>query len=81
MMQFTAGQWAVIALLFIAGWLLGLMSRSGGGKWRREYEREREAHAALRRDYNARVAAHAAASTTAVAPSADYVPPAADSHF
>ncbi len=54
---FTVTQWAIIALVFVAGWFLGLASHSGGRKWRERYVAEREAHAAARRDADARVAA------------------------
>ena len=56
-MNFTVNQWAILALVLVLGWLLGLMSRSGGGKWRRDYERERAEHAKLRAEHDARVAA------------------------
>lgn len=42
MMSFTANQLAVVALALVLGWLLGLLSRSGGGKWRREAADERK---------------------------------------
>jgi predicted flap endonuclease-1-like 5' DNA nuclease len=42
-MGFTANQWAILALVLILGWLLGLLSRSGGARWRRSYEEERVA--------------------------------------
>jgi hypothetical protein len=53
MPAFTTNQWAVVALVLVAGWLLGLMSRSGSGKWRRAYDDEHANHLALRRDYDA----------------------------
>ena len=40
-MGFTANQWAILALVLILGWLIGLLSRSGGARWRRSYEDER----------------------------------------
>ncbi|USI72268.1 hypothetical protein [Sphingomonas morindae] len=43
MMGFTANQWAILVLVLVLGWLLGLVSRSGGGRWRRQYEIERAA--------------------------------------
>ncbi len=52
MPEFTTNQWAVVALVFVAGWLLGLMNRSGS-RWRREYDREREEHRALKREHEA----------------------------
>jgi predicted flap endonuclease-1-like 5' DNA nuclease len=42
-MGFTANQWAILALVLVLGWLLGLLSRSGGGRWRRAYEQEKRA--------------------------------------
>lgn len=46
MPEFTTNQWAILLLVLVLGWLLGLLSASGGGRWRREYEREREARRA-----------------------------------
>ena len=57
MLSFTVTQWAIIALVFVAGWLLGLASHPGGRKWRERYAAEREAHTAARKDADARVAA------------------------
>lgn len=57
MQSFTIEQWAIIALVFVAGWFLGLASHSGGRKWRERYAAEREAHATTRHDADARVAA------------------------
>ena len=57
MPAFTTNQWAIVALVLVLGWLLGLASRSSGAKWRREYERERAAHVAYRNDQDARIAA------------------------
>ena len=45
-MGFTANQWAILALVLVLGWLLGLLSRSGGARWRRAYEQERVAREA-----------------------------------
>jgi predicted flap endonuclease-1-like 5' DNA nuclease len=39
-MGFTPNQWAIVALVLILGWLFGLLSRSGGAKWRRAYNDE-----------------------------------------
>ncbi|WP_425228098.1 hypothetical protein [Sphingomonas sp.] len=47
----------IMLLVFVAGWLVGLASRSGGRKWRERYAAERDAHAAYRRDADAAVAA------------------------
>lgn len=56
MQSFTITQWAIVALVFVGGWLLGLASHSGGRKWRDRYAAEREAHAAAKRDGDAREA-------------------------
>jgi predicted flap endonuclease-1-like 5' DNA nuclease len=53
-MGFTANQWAILALVLVLGWLIGLLSRSGGAKWRRAYEEERDARQAA----EAQTAAH-----------------------
>ena len=39
----TPSQFAVLALVLVAGWFLGLASASGGRKWRERYTAEREA--------------------------------------
>ncbi|WP_454884060.1 hypothetical protein [Sphingomonas oryzagri] len=52
-MGFTPNQWAILALVLVLGWLIGLLSRSGGAKWRRAYEGE----VAARRDADAQLAA------------------------
>lgn len=46
MFEFTTNQWAVIALIFILGWLLGLFTLAGGRKWRKGFENERAARIA-----------------------------------
>lgn len=59
MMGFTTNQSAVIGLVLVLGWLLGLLSRSGGGKWRAEAieeRRRREAAEARIAGANARIA-------------------------
>lgn len=56
-MAFTTNQWVILLLVLLLGWLLGLASRSGAGRWRREYERERAEHAALRDARDARIEA------------------------
>ena len=59
MMGFTPNQWAVLALVLVLGWLLGLLSRSGGSKWRAEAieeRRRREAAEARIAGSNARIA-------------------------
>ena len=45
MLFHTPTQFAVLALLLVAGWFFGLASHPGGRKWRTRYEEEREAHA------------------------------------
>ncbi len=45
-MGFTANQWAILGLVLVLGWLLGLLSRSAGGRWRRAYEQEHAAREA-----------------------------------
>lgn len=56
MTGFTTNQWAILALVLLLGWLLGLMSRSGGGKWRRSYEAERSDALRTRAEADARLA-------------------------
>lgn len=54
-MLFTSiNQYAVLALFLVLGLVLGLMLSGGGGKWRRRYEAERDAHAGYRTDNDAR---------------------------
>ncbi|MBB4155352.1 hypothetical protein GGQ80_003272 [Sphingomonas jinjuensis] len=52
----TPTQFAALALALIAGWLLGLASHPGGRKWKERYAAERDAHAAARKDADARLA-------------------------
>ncbi|WP_076068630.1 hypothetical protein [Sphingomonas montana] len=54
---FDTNQWAVLLLVLVLGWLLGLMSRSGASKWRRAYRAEQADHAALRAEHDTRLAA------------------------
>ncbi|MBA2918177.1 hypothetical protein GON01_04230 [Sphingomonas sp. MAH-20] len=54
-MSFTPEFWLILGLTLVLGWVLGLMSRSGGGRWKRELAAEREAHATYRRDAEARI--------------------------
>ena len=59
----TPTQWVVLALCLVAGWLFGLASHPGGGKWKARYLAERDAHAGYRKDAEVRAAeakAHAA---------------------
>lgn len=53
-MVISINQLALYALVLVLGWLLGLMSRSGGAKWRRQYEAEREARLALEKAHDER---------------------------
>lgn len=46
MPTFTTNQWAVVALVFILGWFVGLFTLAGGRKWRRAFEQERAARIA-----------------------------------
>lgn len=46
MFEFTTNQWAIVALIFILGWLLGLLTLAGGRNWRKGYENERAARIA-----------------------------------
>lgn len=46
MPAFTTNQWAIIGLVLVLGWLLGLLSRSGG-KWKRKWQEERDRRVAL----------------------------------
>ena len=46
-MAISINQLALYALVLILGWLLGLLSRSGGGKWQQRYIAERDARLAL----------------------------------
>ncbi len=58
MASLTNDQWIIIAIIFAVGMLMGLTLRSGGAKWRTKYEAERDAHAQLRKDYDAHLARH-----------------------
>jgi len=71
MMDFTPNQWAILGLVLVLGWLLGLMSRSGAGKWRRAYEQEHAARRDLETQYEARVQA----SNQRIAELERYAPP------
>ena len=46
MPDFTTNQWAILALVLVLGWLLGLLSASRGDRLRRDNERDREARRA-----------------------------------
>ena len=47
----TPTQFAVCALLLVAGWLFGLASHPGGRKWKERYVAERDAHAVNRKTW------------------------------
>jgi len=53
MVGFTANQWAILFLVLVLGWLLGMMSRSGGARWRRAAADERAAHDKTRAELKA----------------------------
>jgi predicted flap endonuclease-1-like 5' DNA nuclease len=57
MLQFTTNQWAVVGLVLVLGWLLGLLSRSGAGKWRRQAEEEQQLRLAAQEHFDARIKA------------------------
>ncbi|WP_156678345.1 hypothetical protein [Sphingomonas profundi] len=46
-MAISFNQLALYFLVLVLGWLLGLLSRSRGGRWRRQYEAERDQRLAL----------------------------------
>jgi predicted flap endonuclease-1-like 5' DNA nuclease len=52
MPTFTTQQWVILFLVFVLGWLLGLLSRSSK-KWRRAYEAERDARVEDQREHAA----------------------------
>jgi hypothetical protein len=58
MESFTGNGWFILGLVLVVGWLLGLLSRSGGAKWKKAYETERDAHLKLRKDYDAHLKAY-----------------------
>ena len=71
MPEFTTNQWAILFLVLVLGWLLGLVSRSGGRKWKRAYEAERDARAEEQTELEAaraRVAELEAATPVVAAP-------------
>lgn len=43
MMSFSPNEWAIVALVLVLGWLLGLLSRPGSVRWRRAAADERVA--------------------------------------
>jgi predicted flap endonuclease-1-like 5' DNA nuclease len=65
MFEFSTNQWAILGLVLVLGWLLGLMTLAGGRKWKRGYLAERDRRIALEREhatYEDRLAAHEAQS-------------------
>jgi predicted flap endonuclease-1-like 5' DNA nuclease len=54
--HFGTNEWVILFLVLLLGWLLGLVSRSGGAKWRRAYEAERDARIEEQRDRDAALA-------------------------
>ena len=52
MPTFTTNQWVILFLVFVLGWLLGLLSRSSK-KWRLAYETERDARVDDQREHAA----------------------------
>jgi len=59
----TPTQFAVVALVLVAGWFFGLASHPGGRKWRDRYAAEREAHATNRKQAEAHLAQQQARAT------------------
>ena len=41
MVTFTTNQWVIVLLVLVLGWLLGLLTRSSGTKWRHMWQEER----------------------------------------
>jgi predicted flap endonuclease-1-like 5' DNA nuclease len=56
MPAFTTTEWAILFLVFLLGWLLGLVSRSTK-KWRRLYESERDARVDAQSEHDEALAA------------------------
>lgn len=63
-MAVSINQLAIYALILVLGWLLGLLSRSGGGAWRRKYEAEHDERLALEKTHVERDAAARARITS-----------------
>jgi hypothetical protein len=55
MLYMTPTHYIVFALLFVAGWLFGLASHPGGGKWKARYAAERDANARYRSETDTRL--------------------------
>lgn len=57
MMTFTSDQWAILALVFVLGLLIGAFLFTGGGrKWKQRYRAEVDRREALERDLRDREA-------------------------
>lgn len=55
MLQFTTNQWAILGLVLVLGWLLGLLSRSGAGKWRKQAQEEQQLRLAAQERFETRI--------------------------
>lgn len=55
--NYDMNQWGILALVLLLGFLLGMMARSGGAKWRRLYANERAARIEAERRDEARIRA------------------------
>ena len=71
MENFTGNGWVILGLAVVIGWLLGLLTRSGGSKWKMAYNRERDAHLAVRRAYEDHLKTHGTANDARLAPYTD----------
>lgn len=67
----TTADWAILALTLLLGWVLGLMSRRGSGRYRRELADERKARDIERRELEGRIA-HLERDRPATPPPRDY---------
>ena len=75
MPEFTTNQWAILFLVLVLGWLLGLASRPGGRKWKRAYQAERDARADEQAELEAARARVAELEAARSAPAAAVVEP------
>jgi len=73
--EFTTNQWAILFLVLVLGWLLGLASRPGGRKWKRAYQAERDARADEQAELEAARARVAELEAARSAPAAAVVEP------
>jgi len=55
--HYSTNDWAILFLVLVLGFLIGLLSRSGGARWRREYEAERAARIEAEHANEARIRA------------------------